>query len=95
MNAETEQLKKLNDSNKGWVENRSSNGKVHYYILDEDDFFVALCGVVSPTKDLAGYMNNEYHFDNSIDHCCKRCLSKYRKALNVGHVEIKLKSIIV
>lgn len=86
---------RLFEHHPGWIEHEDSARKVHYFLKEDGDWYIAICGELLPDRDLANRWETNYTCNALTDKYCKRCLKKYRQLKNGEAVTIKLKGILI
>lgn len=86
---------KINESHAGWIEHNDSERKTHYYIKEEGDWYISICGEIISERDLCNRFEENYECKDSIENYCKRCINKYKRLQNGEQISIRLKSTLV
>jgi len=81
-------MKKINNLHPGWLEH-INGGKNHYYILEEGDFIITLCGKTMSNTHM------ETHSLNSEENQCKTCLRRINKFKNGEKIKVKINGIFI
>ena len=87
--------KRIYKSHPGWIDHEENERKTHYYIKEDEDWYIAICGELTPDRDLLNRWDDNYSCNSQIDTICKNCLKSYKKLKHGGTIKIKLKGMLI
>lgn len=80
---------KLKENHPGWMEHMDG-GKDHYYVKQEGDFIISICGATKTDKD-----GMELQSESGSTNKCKKCLNLVEKIQKGEVVHVKTKGIFI
>lgn len=85
---------RLSETHPGWIEHEECQRKVHYFITEEGDWYIAVCGELLPDRDLANRWEKDYKCNAPVESYCKRCFKKYNQLKNGESVTTTIKGML-